>query len=118
MAKIRKDDLVVVVAGKRSRSDYEGVPRRVLRVLPRENRIIVEGHRLIKKHIRPSKNHPKGGRVEKEAPIHISNVMLYCPHCERGVRVGFKLETKEGKVVKKTRICRRCEKEIPPGCKK
>ncbi|RME03195.1 MAG: 50S ribosomal protein L24 [Planctomycetota bacterium] len=106
--KIKTGDMVVVIAGKRQKSDYQGVPRKVLKVLPSQNKVVVEGHRVVKKHVRPSKDRPKGGRIEKEYPIDVSNVMLYCEHCERGVRVGSKF-TAEGKI----RVCRSCGKEVP-----
>ncbi|RME78827.1 MAG: 50S ribosomal protein L24 [Planctomycetota bacterium] len=107
MAKIKKNDMVVVIAGKRKRADYEGQPRKVLGVFPDENKVLVEGHRIMKKHVRPSKDNPKGGRIEKEAPVDISNVMLFCPHCEKPVRVGFTGVKKD-----KKRICKKCKKEV------
>ncbi|MBI5867031.1 MAG: 50S ribosomal protein L24 [candidate division Zixibacteria bacterium] len=68
-ARIKKGDQVVVLAGK-----YRGTSGRVLRVYPKKDRIVVEGVNMIKRHTRPSQRNPKGGIVEKEAPIHISNV--------------------------------------------
>jgi large subunit ribosomal protein L24 len=68
-ARIKKGDQVVVLAGK-----YRGRAGRVLRVYPKKDRIVVEGINMIKRHTRPTQRHPKGGIVEKEAPIHISNV--------------------------------------------
>lgn len=112
--KIKTDDMVVVVAGKRTRDDYEGTPRKVLKVLRKGRKVVVESHRTMKKHIRPNKNNPKGGRIEKEAAIDISNVKLYCPNTEcpsqktkRGVRVGY--EERDGQ---KIRFCRKCNEEI------
>lgn len=104
---IKKGDMVVVVAGKRKKADYDGEPRKVLSILIEKDLVVIEGHRMMKKHIRPNKTNPKGGRIEKEAPVHISNVMLYCSHCEKGVRVGYKVED-----VEKKRICRKCDQEI------
>ena len=68
-ARIKKGDQVVVLAGK-----YRGRAGRVLRVYPKKDRVVVEGINMIKRHTRPSQRNPKGGIVEKEASIHISNV--------------------------------------------
>ncbi len=70
--KIRKDDNVVVITGK-----YKGVKGKVLKVFPKDERIIVEKVNFIKKHVRPNQQNQQGGIVEKEAPIHVSNVMLF-----------------------------------------
>ena len=69
---IRKGDNVVVITGK-----YKGVKGKVLKVFPKDERIIVENVNFIKRHTRPNKNNQQGGIIEKEAPIHVSNVMLY-----------------------------------------
>jgi large subunit ribosomal protein L24 len=68
-SRIKKGDQVVVLAGK-----YRGRSGRVLRVYPKKDRVVVEGVNMIKRHTRPTQRNPKGGIVEKEAPIHISNV--------------------------------------------
>ena len=68
---IKKGDTVVVLSGK-----YRGKTGRVLRVVPKKDRVVVEGVNMIHRHTRPTQRHPKGGIVEKEAPIHISNVRL------------------------------------------
>jgi large subunit ribosomal protein L24 len=70
-ARIKRGDQVVVLAGK-----YRGKAGRVLRILPKKNRLVVEGINVIRRHTRPSQRNPKGGILEKEAPIHISNVKL------------------------------------------
>ena len=70
---IRKGDTVVVITGK-----YKGSRGRVLRVYPKESRLLVEGVNMIKRHTRPSGRNQQGGIVEREAPIHISNVMPWC----------------------------------------
>jgi large subunit ribosomal protein L24 len=83
---IRKDDLVVVITG-----DDKGIePRKVLRVLPEKNKIVVEGVNRVYKHLKPSQKNQQGGRLSKEMPINASNVMLYSPSARRGVRVGFR----------------------------
>lgn len=97
---IKKNDQVKVVAGK----DL-GRSGRVLKVLRDKNRVVVEGVSMLKKHTRanPSKN-LKGGIVEREAPIHVSNVMIVCGACNKAVRIGHSV-TAEGKRI---RICRAC----------
>ena len=82
MQRVKKDDTVVVVAGKN-----KGSSGRVLRVLPGANRVLVEGVNVITKHIKPTQANPQGGRVKKEAPIHISNVMLADPTDGKPTRV-------------------------------
>ena len=67
--RIKKGDQVVVLSGK-----YRGKEGRVLRVVPKKDRVVVEGVNMIHRHTRPTQRNPKGGIVEKEAPIHISNV--------------------------------------------
>jgi large subunit ribosomal protein L24 len=69
--RIRKGDQVVVLRGK-----SRGKAGRVLRVLPKKGRVVVEGVNIIKRHTRPTQRNPQGGILEKEAPIHISNVKL------------------------------------------
>lgn len=82
---IHKGDTVVVITGK-----YKGRRGRVLRVLPKTERVLVEGVNLIKRHTRPSQRNQQGGIVEREAPIHISNVMAWCDTAQRPSRVGIK----------------------------
>ena len=85
--KIRKNDMVVITTGKDS-----GKRGRVLRVLPVKNRLIVEGVNLIKRHTRPNpQKNIKGGIVEREASIHVSNVMLIDPDSSQPTRVGFRV---------------------------
>jgi large subunit ribosomal protein L24 len=88
MAKVRikKEDQVVVVSGK----DRDLTkPRRVLQVLPRQGRVLVEGANMVKRHTRPNpQRNIKGGIVEREAPLDISNVMLWDPEAKRPTRVG------------------------------
>ena len=101
---IRKDDQVEVIAG-----DDRGTPKqrrfsKVLRVLPARNKIVVEGVNRVYKHLRPSSKNPQGGRLSKEMPIDVSNVMLYCSKCNRGVRIGHRF-TDDGQ---KQRYCKTC----------
>ncbi len=100
MLRIKRGDTVVVVAGK-----DKGKTGKVLRVLPKRNRVIVEKINFVKKSVRPNpQKGVQGGIVEREAPIHISNVMYYCSNCGQGVRVGFKLLEDGTKV----RYCKKC----------
>jgi large subunit ribosomal protein L24 len=87
--RIRKEDTVVVVSGK----DRDlSKPRRVLQVNARKQQVLVEGVNIVKRHTRPNpQKNIKGGIVEREAPIHISNVMLYDPDAKKPTRVGTKV---------------------------
>ena len=98
---IRKNDNVVVTTGK-----DRGKRGRVVRVVPDKNRVIVEGVNIIKRHTKanPQRN-VKGGVVEREAPLHASNVQLVCPECGKPTRLGRKI-LGDGR---KVRICRKCE---------
>ena len=101
---IRKDDQVEVIAGDDKGTASERRIAKVLKVLPDRNKIVVEGINRVYKHLRPSQKNPQGGRLSKEMPIDVSNVMLYCPSCNRGVRVGHRF-TNEGR---KQRYCKSC----------
>lgn len=86
MRKIKTDDTVIVLTGK-----YKGKTGNVLRVLTKKQKLLVEGINLVKKHMKPNpQKNQKGGIVEKEAPIHASNVALYNPITKKADRVGFK----------------------------
>lgn len=85
-ARIRKGDRVMVIAGR-----DRGRVGEVLKVLPKENRVIVQGVMLVKRHQRPSPRDPQGGIVTKEAPIHVSNVAHIDPADGRPTRIGFRL---------------------------
>ncbi|MFH1080361.1 MAG: 50S ribosomal protein L24 [Pseudomonadota bacterium] len=96
--KLKKGDAVKVVAGKEA-----GKIGKILKVIGKENKIVVEKLNLIKKHQRPDAR-GKGGIVEKEAPLQTSNVMLVCNKCNVGVRIGYKI-LDDGK---KVRLCKKC----------
>jgi large subunit ribosomal protein L24 len=83
---IKKGDTVQVMAG-----DSKGHTGKVLEVFPEEKRAIVEGANLVSKHTKPNAKSPNGGIVKKEAPIHISNLMLICPETGKPTRIGRKL---------------------------
>ena len=101
MAKIHvsKGDKVRVISG--TDKDKTG---KVLRVLPRSGKIIVEGVNIIKRHTRPTRDNPQGGIIDKEAPIPSSKAMLICPRCNRPARIGYKFLA-DGQ---KTRYCKNC----------
>jgi large subunit ribosomal protein L24 len=101
--KIRKGDMVEVVTGKE-----RGKQGKVLQVLAREKRILIEKLNLIKKHQKPNQSNKQGGIVDKEASIHISNVMLICTHCSKATRPATKL-LENGK---KIRVCKKCGESI------
>lgn len=98
-AKIRKNDMVLILAGKE-----RGKRGKVARIMPKENRAIVEGLNLVKRHIRPTGVVRSGGIIEREAPLHFSNLMLVCNKCDRPVRPAFKFLDDGSKV----RVCRHC----------
>ena len=105
---IKKGDTVVVISGEsKSYSADKTETHKVLRAMPKDNKVIVEGVNMIVRHTKPKKMGETGGRIEKEAPIDASNVMLYCPNCKKGVRVSN--EVVDGK---KVRVCKVCKKAI------
>lgn len=85
--KIKKGDYVQVVSG-----EEVGKRGRVLRVVPGASKVIVEGINFIYRHLRRSQKHMQGGRIQKEAPIHISKVRLYCHHCQEVTGVCYRYE--------------------------
>ena len=93
--RIKKGDLVEVIAGKKENKGKQG---KVLKVLQDENRVVVEEINMVTKHIRPSQSNPDGGTRKMEAPIHVSNVMLVDPKTKKPTRVG--IEFKDGKKVR------------------
>lgn len=101
--KIKKGDTVLVITGK-----DKGKKGKVLSVIPKKERVVVEGVNIVKKHARPTQKNPKGGIITQEAGIHISNVKLVCPSCGQPTRVGFKVKEDGAKV----RFCKKCESEF------
>ena len=96
--RIKKDDKVKVIAGK-----DKGTVSKVLAVLPEENRAIVENVNMVKKHMRARSQQQQGGILEREASIHLSNLMIYCDSCKKGVRFGVDTKNNE-----KIRVCKKC----------
>ena len=102
MMRVKREDTVVVIAGK-----DKGKTGKVVKVFPKTNKVIVEGVNVVTKHQKPNAINPQGGIVNKEASIHISNVMPLDPETGKGTRVRF--EMKDGK---KVRIAVKSGKEI------
>ncbi len=99
---VKKNDTVMVIAGK-----DKGKSGKVLNIVKKKDRVIVEKVNIIKRHVRPTQK-AKGGIMEREAPIHVSNVMIYCEKCSKPVRVGRKVLEDDRKV----RYCKRCNEII------
>lgn len=109
---IRKNDMVMVIAGRdKGERKGQGKVGRVLRVLPPEQRLIVEGVNMVKRHVRPNPaKQIRGGILEKEAPIHVSNVMLVCSECGP-TRIQHRKKA-EGNKVRTVRVCHNCKKVL------
>ena len=101
--RIRKNDQVRVISG-----EFKGKKGKVLKVFPENKRIIVEGVNFIKKHTRPSQQNPQGGIVEKEGPIHVSNVMVMCPKTNVPTRIGTNvIYDDQHRKYKRVRVCKK-----------
>ena len=100
--KIKKGDMVQIIAGRE-----KGKTGKVLQVLKEKNSIVVEKLNLVKRHTKPTQSNPQGGISEKESPLNYSNVLLLCPKCNKGVRVGAKVSGG-----KKTRVCKKCGQTV------
>jgi large subunit ribosomal protein L24 len=101
--RIIKNDTVKVISG-----NHKGKVGKVLKVFPATNRVIVEKVALVKRHRKPRSQTDKGGILEKEASIHVSNVLLVCPKCSKPSRTGFGRLT-DGK---KVRVCKSCSEML------
>ncbi len=97
--KIKKDDTVLVIAGKN-----KGTKGKVRTAYPEKDMVMVEGVNMIKKHSKPKPQVKQGGIIEREAPIAVSDVMLVCTKCNKPVRIGYKI-LQDGR---KARVCRAC----------
>jgi large subunit ribosomal protein L24 len=103
MLHIVKNDTVKVISG-----NHKGKVGKVLKVFPKTKRVIVEKVQLVKRHTKPRSQQDPGGIIEKEAPIHMSNVMLVCPKCSKPTRTGVG-ELKDGA---KVRVCKSCKEML------
>jgi large subunit ribosomal protein L24 len=101
--KIKKNDTVLITTGK-----DRGKKGKVRRALPKDERVVVEGLNMIKRHSRARRAARQAGIVELEAPIHVSNVMLVCEKCKKPAKVGYKT-LEDGR---KVRICKSCDEPI------
>jgi large subunit ribosomal protein L24 len=100
--KLKKGDRVKVIAGKDLGKD--GV---IMRVIPEKDKVIVEGVNIAKKHQRPTRATMQGGIIDKDMPIHVSNVALVCGTCG-ATRLGYRFDDQG----KKIRICRKCKADV------
>ncbi len=101
---VHKNDTVVVISG-----NALGKQGKVLKVFPERDRVIIENVNIVKRHTRRSQKNPQGGIVQKEAPIHTSNVMVICPKCGKPTRLGHGRVTDPTSGKGKTmRVCKQC----------
>lgn len=100
---VKKGDMVEVIGGK-----HRGKRGKVLKVVPKEGKLVIEGINIMKRHSKPTQKLPQGGIVEKEAPVYSSRVMLVCPKCGNAVRVGRGYLGDGSKV----RVCKNCGEQI------
>ncbi|MHB0875893.1 MAG: 50S ribosomal protein L24 [Anaerolineae bacterium] len=100
--KIRRDDTIEVISG-----DHTGERGKVMRVMPKEHRVVVQGVNMVKKHQRRTRQ-SDGGIIEREAPLHVSNVALVCPRCDAPHRVG--IVTRDDGT--RRRFCKKCNEVI------
>ena len=101
--RIKKGDTAVVLTGKN-----KGKKGRVLSVNPLKENVIIEGVNKVKRHMKPSKKYQQGGIIEKEAPLHVSNVMLVCPKCSKPTRI-VSSPLDDGR---KLRACKKCKEVL------
>ncbi|MFN8596847.1 MAG: 50S ribosomal protein L24 [Anaerolineae bacterium] len=105
MAKIKKGDTVMIITG-----ESKGVRGQVQRIDAKDNRVVVAGANIVKKHQKPvqaGRGKTQAGIIEFEAPVSLSNVMLVCPKCNEPTRVGYRLDGES-----KVRVCRSCGADI------
>lgn len=100
--RLHKNDTVLIISGK-----DKGKKAKVLKTFPKENKILVEGVNLMKKHQKPRKGGEKGQIIHLPGPLSASAAQLVCPKCGRGSRVGYKITGE-----KKYRVCKKCHQEI------
>ncbi len=97
---IKRDDNVLVVTGKN-----KGKRGRVISVIPKKQKVVVDGVNVQKKHMKPNSQNQQGGIIEKSAPLYTSNVMLVCPKCDKPTRIGNTV-LEDGR---KLRSCKKCK---------
>ncbi len=101
--RLKKNDTVMVIAGKE-----KGKSGKILRIIPKKDRAIVEKINMVKRHLKPSQQARQGGILEREAPIHITNLMLICSKCTDPTRVGYRVLEDNRKV----RFCKKCNEVL------
>ena len=101
--KIKKGDRVYVLTGK-----DRGKTGEVMRAIPTTGKVIVDGVNVAKKHQKPTRATQQGGIIDKDMPLHVSNVAIICSGCDAPTRVGYRFEADGTKV----RVCRKCKKDI------
>ncbi|MFH1366885.1 MAG: 50S ribosomal protein L24 [Patescibacteria group bacterium] len=99
---LKKGDNVKIIHGK-----DRGKKGKVLQVMIKEDKIVIEGLNMRVKNVRAKKSGEKGQRVQFAAPMHVSNVMMVCPKCQKPTRIGFKIYNEN-----KLRICKKCKQEL------
>ena len=100
--KVKKGDSVLIIAGK-----DRGRTGKIMKSLPKELKVLIDGINLKKKHVKPKRDGEKGQVVSIPAPMDVSNIKLVCPKCGKATRVGYKVE-KDNKV----RVCKKCKQVI------
>ena len=105
--RLKTGDVVVAIAGKERFGKKTG---KIIKIFPRRGRVLIQGFHFVKRNTRPTQKNPKGGIVEKEAAIAVSNVQFYCPRCQKGSRIKMAVEGG-----KKRRICARCGETLDKG---
>jgi len=100
---VHKNDTVLVISG-----NSRGKSGKVLRVVPDKEKVLVEGVNVRKRHTRPSAKMPSGGILEREMPVHSSNVMVVCPKCNKASRVGYATVAATAGRKQKMRVCKNC----------
>ena len=100
--KLKKGDNVLIIAGK-----DKGRTAKIIKSLPKDLKVLVDGINLKKKHVRPKREGEKGQVVDIPAPMDVSNVKMICPKCGKATRVGYKIEKEN-----KQRICKKCLQAI------
>ena len=101
--KLKKDDTVLVLKGKE-----RGKKGKILKFFREKNSAIIENINMVKKHMRRTRDNPKGGIILRESPVRIPNIMLVCPRCSKPTRVGFMILTDGSK----KRACKKCKEII------
>lgn len=100
--KIHKNDTIKIITGKDKNKSGK-----VIKVFPKESKILIDGLNVFKKHVKPKKQGEKGQTISISRPLNVSNVMLICASCGKAARVGYRFEGE-----KKVRICKKCKANI------